>query len=266
MKKLFISADIEGTCGIAHWDETEKGQADYSYFADQMSREVAAACEGALDSGFNQIVVKDAHDSARNINPRNLPQGVEIIRGWAGDPFCMMVGLDKSFDGVVFTGYHSAAGRDSNPLSHTMTTSAYSVKINNEPASELLINSLIASYVGVPVYAVSGDKGLCDWMKGKSPNTAVIPLNEGMGAAVKSIHPDLALQSIQDTVRDAVKQPGETCMFPMPEFFDVEICYRDHAKAKRNSFYPGVELTSERCIRFLHDDFYEVLRMMHFCL
>ncbi|NLA53724.1 MAG: hypothetical protein GX858_05140, partial [Clostridiales bacterium] len=200
MKKLFISADIEGTCGIAHWDETEKGQADYSYFADQMSREVAAACEGALDSGFDQIVVKDAHDSARNINPRNLPQGVEIIRGWAGDPLCMMVGLDKSFDGVVFTGYHSAAGRDSNPLSHTMTTSAYSVKINNEPASELLINSLIASYVGVPVYAVSGDKGLCDWMKGKSPNTAVIPLNEGMGAAVKSIHPDLALQSIQDTV------------------------------------------------------------------
>ena len=22
MKKVFLSADIEGTCGIAHWDET----------------------------------------------------------------------------------------------------------------------------------------------------------------------------------------------------------------------------------------------------
>ena len=47
MKKLFISADIEGTCGIANWNETEKNHADWAYFADQMTREVAAACEGA---------------------------------------------------------------------------------------------------------------------------------------------------------------------------------------------------------------------------
>lgn len=266
MKKLFISADIEGTCGITHWDETEKGQADYAYFAEQMTREVAAACGGALDSGFDHILIKDAHDSARNINPRNLPQSVEIIRGWAGDPFCMMVGLDESFDGVVFTGYHSAAGKDCNPLSHTMTTNVYSVNINREAASELMINAMIASYVGVPVYAVSGDKGLCDWMKSKSLNTAVVPLNEGMGAAVKSIHPDEALRRIKEAVREAVKQPRESCIFPMPEHFDVEICYRDHAKAKRNSHYPGMKQTGERCICFSHDDFYEVLRMMHFCL
>lgn len=266
MKKLFISADIEGTCGIAHWDETEKGQADYAYFADQMTREVAAACAGAIESGFDQILVKDAHDSARNINPRNLPNGVQIIRGWAGDPFCMMVGLDKSFDGVVFTGYHSAAGEDSNPLSHTMTTSVYSVTINGESASELMINSMIASYVGLPVYVVTGDKGLCDWMQSKNPHIAVVPLNEGLGAAVKSIHPDFAIQRIEDTVREAVKLPKESCMFPLPKHFDVEICYRDHAKAKRNSHYPGMELINARCLRYLHEDFYEVLRMMHFCL
>ena len=51
MKKIFLSADIEGTCGIAHWDETSKGHADYPHFANQMSREVAAACEGALAAG-----------------------------------------------------------------------------------------------------------------------------------------------------------------------------------------------------------------------
>ena len=45
--RIFISADIEGTCGIAHWDETEKGHIGYDQFARQMSLEVAAACEGA---------------------------------------------------------------------------------------------------------------------------------------------------------------------------------------------------------------------------
>ena len=45
--KLFISADIEGTSGIAHWNETERTiPHDYDYFAGQMTREVTAACEG----------------------------------------------------------------------------------------------------------------------------------------------------------------------------------------------------------------------------
>ena len=45
---LFISSDIEGTCGIAAWSETEPGRpdGDYAYFKQQMSREVAAADRG----------------------------------------------------------------------------------------------------------------------------------------------------------------------------------------------------------------------------
>ena len=43
MKKFYISADIEGTCGIAHWDETKLGKEDYEPFRRQMTREVAAA-------------------------------------------------------------------------------------------------------------------------------------------------------------------------------------------------------------------------------
>ena len=70
--KLFISADIEGTSGIAHWDETEKGRDLYQHFTVQMSREVAAACQGAIDAGWTEILVKDAHDSARKHRPEPL--------------------------------------------------------------------------------------------------------------------------------------------------------------------------------------------------
>ena len=42
--QIYISADIEGTCGIADWSETErKTMDDYRPFQQQMTREVAAA-------------------------------------------------------------------------------------------------------------------------------------------------------------------------------------------------------------------------------
>ncbi len=266
MRKLFISADIEGTCGITDWNETEKGHADYAWFADQMSREVAAACQGAKEGGFDQVLVKDAHDSARNLDPRALPQYAQVLRGWAGQPHSMMTGLDGSFDGVVFTGYHNAAGRDSNPLAHTMTTRAFSVTINGELASELHINCLIAAHLGVPVLALSGDKGLCDWLSGRLPAAKVVVTNEGIGGAVKAIHPDEALRLIQEAVAEASSLPREDCLFPMPAHFDVQICYEEHKTAYRRSFYPGVTRVDERTIGFEHHDFEEVLRMMHFCL
>ena len=93
MKKVYLSADIEGTCGIVCWDETEYGNPRYEYFSRQMSREVAAACEGALAAGAEDILVRDAHDSARNIRPEMLPLQARIFRNWERHPFSMMSGI-----------------------------------------------------------------------------------------------------------------------------------------------------------------------------
>ena len=65
---------MEGTCGIVAWPETERSTPmDYAPYQKQMSREVAAACRGALSAGAEGVLVKDAHDSARNIDPTVLP-------------------------------------------------------------------------------------------------------------------------------------------------------------------------------------------------
>ena len=91
--KVFISADIEGTCGITDWAETERATMDdYRPFAAQMTAEVAAACEGAVAAGAEDILVKDAHDSARNLDAARLPRQARVLRGWTGDPLCMMAG------------------------------------------------------------------------------------------------------------------------------------------------------------------------------
>ena len=77
--KLFLSADIEGTTGITLWDETENGHSRYPYFQEQMSKEVNAACLGAMDGGCTEILVKDAHDSACNLIPAMLPFGTILL-------------------------------------------------------------------------------------------------------------------------------------------------------------------------------------------
>ena len=45
--KVFLSADMEGTCGIVSWPETDRPTPmDYNPMQKQMTREVAAACAG----------------------------------------------------------------------------------------------------------------------------------------------------------------------------------------------------------------------------
>ena len=72
--KVYISADIEGVAGVTNWDETELYHRAHSAAAEQMTKEVLAACRGAIAAGADEIVVKDAHDSARNITFGEMPE------------------------------------------------------------------------------------------------------------------------------------------------------------------------------------------------
>ena len=42
--KIYISADIEGITGIAHWDEATRAHPAYPEFQQRMPAEPAAAC------------------------------------------------------------------------------------------------------------------------------------------------------------------------------------------------------------------------------
>ena len=205
ISRVFISADIEGTCGIAHWDETELGKAEYEPFRRQMTREVAAACQGATAAGSDGVYVKDAHDSARNLIPAELPENVQIFRGWGSDIHSMMSGLDSSFAGVLFTGYHSSSNTDFSPLAHTMNLQNCSVRINGIQASEMVINSFVAAYYDVPVLMIAGDLGVCEAAKRLMPNVYTVPVQSGRGSGTVSIHPNEAVRRIRETAEIAVR-------------------------------------------------------------
>ena len=264
--KVFISADIEGVNNILTWDETDLKSPEYSYFRKQMTNEVIKACEGAKAAGATEILIKDAHDSARNLILSELPEYVKLHRGWQGNPCSMMAGLDETFDAVIFIGYHSPANSDGNPLSHTMNLGNVHVKINGILTSEFYINALYASYLGVPIAFLSGDKELNNIVKDANPNITTVATKEGVHGAVISKHPNVTNALIKDGVEAALNGDLSKCLVPLPKHFDVEIKYRKFNDAYKASFYPGCKLVGTDTVTFETDDYFEVVRAFKFIL
>lgn len=264
--KLFISADIEGVSDIVHWNETFKNHEDHEEFKLQLTREVKAACEGAIESGIKEILVKDAHESGRNIVHRELPKEVILSNGWFYHPFLMMEGLDKTFDGSIFIGYHCGASTGGSPLAHTMDPDkiAY-IKINNQLASEFKINYYTALYLKVPVLLVVGDKKLIEEVNSTNNKIKTIITKEGFGEGAINIHPEVIEEKIYEETKEIIKNfSKEKYMGTLPESFKVEICYKNHKDSYKSSFYPGMKLKDNHTIEFESNDYMEVLKAFLF--
>ena len=263
--KVYISADIEGTTGVTHWDETELGKGEYEPAREQMTAEVVAACEGALQAGATEIWIKDAHDSARNIIASRLPREARLIRGWSGHPFMMMQELDSTFQSLILVGYHSRMGSGGNPLSHTMSGNVTWLKINDSYASEFSLSAYTAALVKVPLAFVSGDKGLCDEVVQFNPHITTVAVKEGVGSSTINIHPDLAVEQIRSEVAKAVTS-AQKCLMLLPGRFTVEVRFRRPERAYQYGFFPGARQTDSTTVQFDHDDFFEVMRFLLFVL
>jgi D-amino peptidase len=263
--KLFISSDIEGTCGICDWDETRNTMPEYYRpFAEQMTREVAAACRAAEDSGLvEDIFIKDAHGKARNLILKDLPRSVRLLRGWDYRPCKMMAGAEEA-DAVAMTGYHSPAFSMGNPLAHTNNLRNQWIKINGEYVSEFMENTFAAAYYGKPVIFVSGDAYLCEHARSIVPNITAVPVLEGRGSGTLSIHPDLAVERIYDGMKKALEGDINQCRIQLPEYFEAEIQFKEAVDAAKGSYYPGAERVDAKTVRFETDDYYEVMRFMFF--
>jgi D-amino peptidase len=242
--KVYISADIEGCAGMAAPEEANPDHRDIAYFKEQMTLEVKAACEGAIAAGAKEILVKDAHWTGRNINPRALPECVQMVRGWTGHPFSMMAELDESFHAAAYVGYHARAGSGGNPLAHTMASRVVrEMRFNDQPASEFLLNTYHATLRGVPVVFLAGDEALCQEVQAYNETIRTVA-----------------------TMREALSRDLTKAMRPLPSSFKVEIDYVRPCEAYPRSFYPGAKLVGEYTVRFESADWFECARMIHFCV
>ena len=265
--KVFISADIEGTTLTTHWEQTRTlTDVRAREHCRQMTDEVRAACEGAIAAGASEIVVKDAHGKGINIDPTGLPECVQLIRNWTGDPLSMAYGCDESFDAAMFIGYHSAAGRCGNPLSHTFTTKTTSVRLNGMVCSEFLLYSWACALRGVPTVLLSGDKMLTEDSRGLHPKLHTVAVKDGFGGSIKCLNPALACRKIREQAESALKEDLSAAGISLPGEFVFEVSFKEHRDAVRRSFFPGFRLAEDRTIVMETRDFMDVLRAVQFVL
>jgi D-amino peptidase len=243
----------------------DHNKSSYGQFQKQMSLEVAAACEGALEAGAKEIWVKDAHYSGRNILAEILPKGVKLIRGWSGHPYSMVQELDDSFDALMMVGYHSRAGQGGNPLAHTLSSSKLdSITINDRQTSEFFLHGNIAAKHGVPLVFLSGDVGLCEEVLEVSPGTTTVATMVGVGDSTISIQPQESLEAIKTKVKSALSGELSNCLWDHPKSFVVHIRFNKQQLAYRASHYPGAELFDPKTIAFTTKEYDEVMQLILF--
>ncbi len=264
--KVYISVDMEGICGTTSWNDVTKGKMEYPEFQRQLTCEVTAACEGAFAAGATEILINDAHDSARNLLVSELPVNTQLIRGWSYHPYMMMQELDNSFDAAVLIGYHSFAGSGGSPLSHTMATRIASITLNDQPVSEFLISSYTAALEQVPTVFVSGDQEICEHAAAIIPGIKTVAVKSGVGKSTINLHPKTACENIQSSVQKALSVNLTQYRFTLPEWLSVTITYNKSFDAYKAAFYPGAELVSPCTVKFETDNYFELLRLFLFVL
>ena len=266
--KVFLSVDMEGVAGVCAREEVTKGDPDYPAAAARMTAETSAAVEGAFAAGADEVWIKDAHWTGRNIDLDALPdvagKRVRLVRGWSGHPFGMVDGLDESFECVGFVGYHSAASDGGNPLSHTLSSRLLArVSVNGELMSEMRIFAWAASLVGVRFAFLAGDRAVCESARRIAETAIVVDTFEGHGASIVTSHPLESARRIREGMERAVRDRAGRVV-PIPAELDVEIGFHHHAEARRRAYYPGASLDGPTTVRFQAADWFEVLRLLRF--
>jgi D-amino peptidase len=259
--KVFISVDMEGICGVINWDETSQGGPDYPLFRKLMTEETNAAIEGALEAGATEILVRDSHGSGRNILPDLLRPEARLLREWTYGPLSMMEGIDKSFDAVIFIGYHARAGTPDAVLKHTMTLSIYDVILNGKKMPEAGFNGAIAGYFGVPVVLVSGDQAIAQQAKELFGEVESVVVKEAIATAAIMLHPQKAQDLIRQKTTAALKRLKDFKPYKLNPPYNLEVVYADEVNAVKASWIPGAVRTGARSISLTSNDFMEMLKL-----
>lgn len=215
--RVLISADMEGTAGIAVWqqvippDLADKGAPpEYESSRRLMTEEVNAAIRGAKAAGATEIIVNDSHDGMRNIIPAELDPDAWLITG-NQKPLVMVCDVDQDIDALVFTGYHARAGTQNGVLAHSFTGWIMDMWIGNIQVGEHGMNAATAGHWNVPLVAVTGDEAAVRQTKelvGDDCAGAIVKYGRGRHSA-KHMHPQKACELIESTVKDGVARTSQ---------------------------------------------------------
>jgi D-amino peptidase len=153
-----------------------------------MRADLDAVLDGCAAAGAGEVVVCDAHDDGRNLDPAGLPGSVTLVSG-SPAPLSMLQGLGADCDGALFVGYHAMAGTAGAVLEHTWSYKTYAVSVGDIEVGEFGLAALLAGHFGVPALYLSGDDKAAAEARALVPGIATTVVKTGIRREAAAFFP-----------------------------------------------------------------------------
>jgi len=265
--KIYISADMEGVVGVVTQEQLGPSGFEYQRAREFMTEEVKAAIDAAFEAGATEIVVSDSHGNGQNLLIEKLPRNITLVRAFPR-PLTMMQGIDETFDGVIFIGYHAGTTNPQGVRAHTMSSAALAdVRLNGVSMPEAGVNAAIAGHFNVPVIMISGDDAivkeagaLLGGIEG-----AVVKWAYGFHSA-RTLMPEAAYELIRQKVKQAIGRIKDFKPYKIKAPVQLDVRFKNYRPSEVLSYLPIIERTDSHSVRFMGKDMIEVSKFLEFIM
>jgi D-amino peptidase len=270
LTRLYISADLEGVCGVVstHHCAAHPDRTAYDWAVSQLEMEVAAVVEAALDHGVSHILVNDSHCTMTNLMMDQVDPRVSLLTG-KPKRCAMSAGLDDTFDAAIYVGYHAKAGTHQGVLCHTFHPKLFDVSINDVSFGEGGINALYASLVhGVPVILTSGDRAYLSEIRQLIPALEGVETKVGLTYTSAQCHPlEKVIEDYTSKTRRLLENRAawKQNLLALQGPYTLKMTFINPLAADAANTIPGVERIDGTRLLFKTPDFQTLYQMLQSC-
>jgi D-amino peptidase len=266
-RRIFVSVDMEGIGGVVTDQQIGVQGFEYQRFRELMTEEANAAIAAAREAGAAEFVVADSHGSFQNLLVDKLPADVQLVRG-TPRPLSMLQGIDDSFDGVIFVGYHSSTTNPDGVRAHTFSSASLAdLRLNGASVTEGAWNAALAGHFGVPVLAVSGDEAAVKEVQSqvKGAEGAVVKWPYGFHSA-RVLSPEASRAAIKDAVKRAMARRAQIAAHRVQAPIEVDVRFKSYRPSEILSWLPLFRRVDSHAVRFAARDMPEATRILSFVM
>lgn len=260
--KLYLSVDMEGITGLADHTHVSSSKHNYERSRVIMTDEANHVVTAAFEEGCSEVIVNDSHSKMNNLLIERMHPETQLITGDV-KPYSMVQGLDSSFSGAMFVGYHARASMKG-VMSHSMIFGVRHMYINDHAIGEMGFNAYVAGYHGVPVLMVAGDDQAALEAEKLIPNVTTAVVKETISrSAVKSLTPAKAGQLLREKTAEALSKKELVKPLVPPENPVLKIEFANYGQAEWAALMPGAEIEENTTIvRYQAKDILEAYQAM----
>jgi D-amino peptidase len=260
--KLYVSVDMEGITGLVDHTHVDSNKHNYERSRIIMTDEANHVVTTAFEQAWKEVVVNDSHSKMNNLLIERLHPETQLITGDV-KPFSMVQGLDESFDGAIFVGYHARASLKG-VMSHSMIFGVRNMYINDVAVGELGFNAYVAGYFDVPVLMVAGDDGAANEVEKLIPNVTTAIVKESISrSAAKSLTPIKAGQLLREKTVLALRNRETVKPLTPPDHPMLGIEFANYGQAEWANLMPGTEIVpGTTIVRFQAKNILEAYQAM----